>query len=227
MSRQRILKVRNLCKSYLDGQNSIYVLEDLNLDLYEGEFVSIRGVSGTGKSTLLNLLGALDRADSGLIEVLGESLAKYQQRNKLNLYRAKMIGFIFQNHYLMHDFTVVENVMLPLLLRKKSRGEARKEAMDMLDQVGLVDRAHHYPNEISGGESQRVAVARAIVGQPPMILADEPTGNLDVKTTEKLIELLQRLQKERNLSILVVTHEDRLAMVAEKRYEMKAGKLNS
>lgn len=221
-----LLKVEDLRKTYKDGETQVEVLKGIDLTMQRGDFASIRGASGAGKSTFLNLLGALDIPDNGSIEVDGENLLKHHKSNTIHLYRRKQIGLIFQNHYLMPDFTVVENVMIPLLMLKQKKKQAHEAAMQMLKNVGIEHRASHYPSQISGGESQRAAVARALVHSPPLVLADEPTGNLDSKNTANLIDLLARLQKEQQLTILVVTHEEDLASVAQQQYEMHDGLLS-
>jgi len=220
-----ILETKKLTKTYKSNEVQVEVLKGIDLTIEAGDFLSIRGASGVGKSTLLNILGALDRADSGDIIVAGKSLNSYFSEDNLHLYRRDKVGFIFQNHYLMSDFTVLENVMMPLLIKKQSRKEAEETAMDVLKSVGLEDRAKHFPSQISGGESQRAAVARAIIHKPPIVLADEPTGNLDTKNSEKFIDIFANLQQERNLTILVVTHDMNLADKAFHKYKLYDGLL--
>ena len=220
-----VLEIENVYKTYRDGEANTRVLEDINLQVPEGEFVSIQGASGVGKSTFLNLVAALDKPDSGNIKVNGLNLDEYYKSKSIHLYRQKQIGFIFQNHYLLPDFTVLENVMLPLLNMGFNKKISAEKAQKILDQIGLLNRGHHYPSQISGGESQRVAVARAMVHEPPLILADEPTGNLDNKNTQMFVDLLTNLQKERNLTILLVTHDTYLASLASMKKTMKDGRL--
>ncbi|MCB1201911.1 MAG: ABC transporter ATP-binding protein [Leptospiraceae bacterium] len=219
------LQTKDLVKRYRDGELDVEVLRGVNLTVETGEFVSIRGVSGAGKSTLLNLLGALDTPDSGDIIVDGMSIREYQRRGELHIYRNAKTGLIFQNHYLMPDFSVIENVMMPLLIRGENGKKARIAAQEMLERVGLAHRTTHFPEQISGGESQRVAVARAMVHKPPLILADEPTGNLDSKNRGRFIDLLARLQGDYQLTVIVVTHEDDLANAARTQYLMAEGSL--
>lgn len=222
-----LLEVENLVKTYRDGDRSVEVLRNLNFSMQEGEFVSIRGSSGAGKSTLLNMLGALDKPTSGEIRIRSEALSSYYQNDKIHLFRRKMIGFIFQNFYLMSDFTIVENVMMPLLVSGEKKKPAKEKALSLLDKVGLLKRAEHFPSEISGGESQRVAACRAVISSPPLILADEPTGNLDSHNRKIFIDLLHQLKEEHNLTILVVTHEEALAESAEKQLIMEDGILQT
>jgi len=221
-----LLEVKNLTKTYKDGEHNVKVLKNINLTMQRGEFVSIQGVSGAGKSTFLNILGALDFPDKGDILVNGQSLSMQYSYKTIYKYRRKMIGFIFQSHYLMADFTVLENVMLPLQILGREKKHAQKKAEEILDKIGLKERMTHYPTQISGGESQRVAVARAMVHSPALILADEPTGNLDSTNTKIFINLLKDLQKNESLTILMVTHEKELANTAQTRYNMQDGELH-
>ncbi len=221
----KIVEIIDLHKSYLDGDNRIHVLQGINLEIKAGDFLSIQGASGTGKSTFLNVIGALDKFDEGDVVINGESL-KARKPSQLNNFRKKHLGFIFQYHYLLPEFTVIENAMMPLLLLKQPRAEAREQAKKILEKVGLGHRLDHYPAQISGGESQRVAVARAMVHNPPLILADEPTGNLDGANTENFINLLNELIEENNLTVLLVTHADDLAKTARRQMVMKAGLLS-
>ena len=209
------------------GGSRVEVLKDISLKMKKGEFISIQGISGVGKSTLLNLIGALDRPDSGEILLARKSLSEWQRTNSLYLYRRQKIGFIFQYHYLMSDFTVMENIMIPLLMEGYSRKKAAEKSGALLSEIGLYERRHHFPEQISGGESQRAAVARAIIHDPDLVLADEPTGNLDMKNTMQFIDILKRMQSEYKLSILTATHENELAQAAEKTYSMVDGKIKS
>lgn len=220
-----ILDVADLQKTYRDGEIMAEVLKGISFSVTAGEFVAIQGPSGAGKSTLLNLLGALDKPDSGKIVIDGLELTSAVHADRIDVFRRDKIGFIFQNHYLMQEFTVVENVMLPLRVQGTSYGEARDTAARVLARVGLAHRLEHFPSQISGGESQRVAVARAVVKSPPLILADEPTGNLDSDNRARFIEVLNTLQAEDRLTVIVVTHESELAMAASRRLLMRDGKL--
>lgn len=220
-----ILEVADLHKTYRDGEILAEVLKGISFSVAPGEFVAIQGPSGAGKSTLLNLLGALDKPDSGRIIIDGLELTSQVRPERIDLFRRDKIGFIFQNHYLMQEFTVLENVMLPLRIQGKTIAEAREQAEAVLNRVGMAHRTHHYPSQISGGESQRVAVARAVAKSPPLVLADEPTGNLDSDNRAKFIEVLNTLQAEDRLTVIVVTHEAELAMAASRRLLMRDGKL--
>jgi ABC-type lipoprotein export system ATPase subunit len=220
-----ILAVSDVHKTYRDGEIMAEVLKGITFTVAAGEFVAIQGPSGAGKSTLLNLLGALDKPDSGKIVIDGLELTSAVRADRMDVFRRDKIGFIFQNHYLMQEFTVVENVMLPLRVQGKSYREAKETAARVLTRVGLAHRMEHYPSQISGGESQRVAVARAVVKCPPLILADEPTGNLDSDNRARFIEVLNTLQAEDRLTVIVVTHEAELAMAASRRLLMRDGKL--
>jgi ABC-type lipoprotein export system ATPase subunit len=222
-----ILEVSDLHKTYRDGEIMAEVLKGITFTVAAGEFVAIQGPSGAGKSTLLNLLGALDKPDSGKIVIDGLELTSAVRADRIDVFRRDKIGFIFQNHYLMQEFTVVENVMLPLRVQGKSYAEAKETAARVLTRVGLSHRMEHYPSQISGGESQRVAVARAVVKSPPLILADEPTGNLDSDNRARFIEVLNTLQAEDRLTVIVVTHEAELAMAASRRLLMRDGQLVS
>lgn len=221
-----ILEVTDLSKTYRDGEVLAEVLKGISFSVAPGEFVAIQGPSGAGKSTLLNLLGALDKPDTGRIVVDGLELTADIKNERVERFRRDKIGFIFQNHYLMQEFTVLENVMLPLRVQGFTTAAAKEKAAHALERIGLGHRMHHFPSQISGGESQRVAVARAVVKNPALILADEPTGNLDSENRERFIGVLNALQAEDKLTIIVVTHESELAMAASRRLHMKDGKID-
>jgi len=223
---QAILEVTDLSKTYRDGEVLAEVLKGISFSVLPGEFVAIQGPSGAGKSTLLNLLGALDKPDTGRIVVDGLELTADIKNERVERFRRDKIGFIFQNHYLMQEFTVLENVMLPLRVQGFTSATAKEKAAHALERIGLGHRMHHFPSQISGGESQRVAVARAVVKNPPLILADEPTGNLDSENRERFIGVLNALQAEDKLTVIVVTHEAELAMAASRRLHMKDGKID-
>lgn len=220
-----ILAVSDLHKTYRDGEIRAEVLKGISFTVEPGEFVAIQGSSGAGKSTLLNLLGALDRPDSGKIVIDGLELTADVKNTKLDIFRRDKVGFIFQNHYLMQEFTVLENVMMPLRAQGVNKADSRGRAEKILQRIGLGHRMEHFPSQISGGESQRVAVARAVVKSPPLILADEPTGNLDSENRQRFIDVLNTLQAEDKLTIIVVTHEAELAMAASRRLLMRDGKI--
>ena len=220
-----IIKTEDLVKHYKDGYHDVSVLNHVNFTLNKGEFASIRGSSGAGKSTLLNMLGCLDIPTSGTIEINGSNITDIRQ-NKMHEFRMRNIGFVFQHHYLLPGFTVAENVMQPLMLLGYHKKEARTKSLELLGEIGLEDRTEHLPSEISGGESQRVAVARAMVAKPSLFLVDEPTGNLDGENTSNFIRILTELQKNHQMSIMVVNHEVELADQADSKYIMKGGKLS-
>ena len=206
-----MIKLRDINKTYY-GAQPLHVLKGIDLDIKEGEFVSIMGASGSGKSTLLNILGILDNYDSGEYW-LNDMLIKNLSETRAAEYRNKMIGFIFQSFNLISFKTAVENVELPLFYQGVSRRKRRQQAMEYLERLGLKDWATHYPNELSGGQRQRVAIARALITQPRIILADEPTGALDSKTSVEVMELLKRLNAEEHITQIIVTHDP---VVAEK-----------
>ncbi|MBZ9571318.1 ABC transporter ATP-binding protein [Methanobrevibacter sp. TMH8] len=220
MDEKNIVEIKNLEKSYEKGH--IKALNGINLEIKEGEFVSIIGPSGSGKSTLLNMLGALDIADNGTIDVAGYDLTK---NKKLDEFRSKKIGFIFQLHNLIPNISVVENVEIPMFEGKLSGKERRKRALELLDIVGLKDKAKNRPTKLSGGERQRVAIARALANEPSIILADEPTGSLDSRTSQKILDQLNKLHKEKNVTLIMVTHDMNVAKLADRVIEVLDGKI--
>jgi len=201
-----IVTVRNVVKSYRKGREAVEVLHGLDLEIAQGEFSALMGPSGSGKTTLLNLIGGLDRPTSGEVEVGGERIDRLNSR-ALARWRSNHVGFIFQFYNLMPVLTAQRNVELPLLLKKMSAKERRERAMTALEIVGLADRARHLPRELSGGQEQRVAIARAIVSDPDLLLADEPTGDLDRDTANEILGLLGTLNKRHGKTILMVTHD--------------------
>ena len=214
----------NLKKSYYISDKGVPILWDLNLEIGEGEIVSVEGSSGVGKSTLLNILGAMDEFDSGLVEVCGVNLGTITNTEK-EKFRANKISFIFQHHLLLPDFTALENVMIPLLISKMNIIKAKQEAISMLQKVGLGERLDSFPSQLSGGESARVGVARALVSKKQLVLADEPTGNLDRENSKNLMGLILELQRDLKFSMVLVTHDMELAAMANKRNKMLSGKL--
>lgn len=216
------VEIKNLYKSYEDGK--IKALNGINLTIKDGEFVSIIGPSGSGKSTLLNMLGALDVPDSGSIEVAGQNLANDK---KLNEFRSQKIGFIFQLHNLIPNISVRENVEIPMYTQKLSSDEMKNRALELLDDVGLKDKADILPNKLSGGERQRVAIARALANNPSIILADEPTGSLDSKTSSKILRLLIDLHEDKNVTLIIVTHDMDVAKLADRVIEVLDGEIVS
>ncbi|MFA7060559.1 MAG: ABC transporter ATP-binding protein [Pedobacter sp.] len=205
-----LLEARGLCKTYVIGPNRVEVLKGIDLDLAQGTTVALVGASGAGKSTLLHLLGALDRPTDGTILYRDENLFNKNDRD-LAVFRNKCIGFVFQAHHLLPEFTALENVMMPALIARMARDKASAMAEELLADVGLAHRMNHRPGELSGGEQQRVAIARALALSPEILLADEPTGNLDMKTSEGVHAVLAELQQKKGLTLVVVTHNERLA----------------
>lgn len=221
----KILKIENLCKNYKEKKNELSIIKDLNWELDEGDFVAVLGKSGSGKSTFLNLIGILDKADEGNIFIEGKEVnsLKEEERDKV---RNQFLGFVFQFHYLLPEFSALENVMLPALATKNEGKEQIKErAIKLLEDVELSERINHKPSELSGGEKQRVAIARALINNPKIILADEPTGNLDVETSEVIHKILKKINEEKKQTIIVVTHSEELASVCKARVYLKKGKL--
>ena len=216
------IEIKDLYKSYENG--NIKALNGIDLTIRDGEFVSIIGPSGSGKSTLLNMLGALDVPDSGNINVAGEDL---QNSKKLNEFRAKKIGFIFQLHNLIPNISVVENIEIPMFTQKMSSKEMRAKALKLLDDVGLADKADILPSKLSGGERQRVAIARALANNPSIILADEPTGSLDSKTSSKILKQLIDLHKDKKVTLIIVTHDMDVAKLADRVVEVLDGEIVS
>ncbi len=205
-----IVNVENLCKHYQQGDTRVDVLSHLDFEVKPAEQVAIVGASGSGKSTLLHLIGGLDSPSSGVLNVAGKNIAHLSHRARGKL-RNNMMGFIYQFHHLLPEFSAVENVAMPLLIGGKDKAFAKEKAIEMLNKVGLENRLIHKPSELSGGERQRAAIARALVTRPRIVLADEPTGNLDEQTAESVYQLMMLLNKELGTSFLVVTHDMRLA----------------
>lgn len=221
----KILELKNINKTYKGTSETLHILKDLNLVINEGEFVSIIGKSGSGKSTLLNVIGLLDSIDDGEIYIHGEKVDRTNHQ-KIDLLKNRDIGFVFQFHYLLPEFTALENVMLPALLNNfNDKKNIEEKAKKILDSVGLKERYNHKPNQLSGGEKQRVAIARALINDPKIILADEPTGNLDEETSNEIHNLFRKINRENNQTIIVVTHSRELANITDKRYSVKNGKL--
>ena len=220
-----IIKLEDVDKFYMETGNKLHILKKLNLEVKRGEFVSILGKSGSGKSTLLNIMGLLDKIDGGKIWIDDKEVSSLNETERNNI-KNYFLGFVFQFHYLMSEFTALENVMIPALLNNfKNKTEIEKEAKELLEIVGLAERMKHKPHQLSGGEKQRVAIARAMINKPKLILADEPTGNLDEDTGEMIFSLFRKINKERNQSIVVVTHARDLSQVTDRQIYLKRGVL--
>jgi putative ABC transport system ATP-binding protein len=220
-----LVELRNVTKRYHKGGETITPLDDVSLDIEEGEFVSLMGASGTGKSTLLNLIASIDQPDIGTISIGGTDITDLS-RTELANWRAANIGYIFQTHNLIPVLTAYENVELPLLLLPMSRAERQKRVEIALQAVDLRDRAEHYPRQLSGGQEQRVGVARAIVAHPTLVVADEPTGNLDDDTSVQILRLLKRLNEELGVTLLMVSHDSEASAIAQRQLRMEHGKLH-
>ena len=219
-----LLRCENISKFYQEGENATQVLKNVSFSMNAGELVAIVGSSGSGKSTLLHTLGGLDQPSDGEVFIKGQSLQKLSS-NALAKLRNQHLGFVYQFHHLMADFSALENVMMPMLIGQQNKTEAKDRAEKMLQAVGLAHRITHRPSALSGGERQRVAIARALVNNPALVLADEPTGNLDQKTTESIFELIQRLNQEQQIAFLLVTHDLNLANKLNRRLIMQDGVL--
>ncbi len=219
-----LLQCKNVCKTYREGGLDTQVLKGVSFDLQVGELASIIGTSGSGKSTLLHILGALDDASEGHVSFLGQELAKLSS-NKQAQMRNRHLGFVYQFHHLLSDFSAIENVAMPLLIGGEKIASAKAKALQLLEKVGLTHRVDHRPAELSGGERQRVAIARALVNSPDLVLADEPTGNLDHKTALAIYDLMRELNRESKTAFLVVTHDGELAGKMDRQLHMQDGLL--
>ncbi|PKO22039.1 MAG: macrolide ABC transporter ATP-binding protein [Chloroflexi bacterium HGW-Chloroflexi-1] len=217
-----MIAVRDLRKTYQMGRSQVHALAGITLDVPEGAFIAVMGPSGSGKSTLLNLIGGLDRPTSGCLHVAGREIGELDE-NALAAYRQRLCGFIFQTFNLVGTMTALQNVEFPMVFARTPRAERHRRARYLLTAVGLGDRLDHRPTELSGGEQQRVAVARALVNTPRVLLADEPTGNLDSHTGAEIMDLLTRVQREGNLTVLVVTHDATVAAYAHQVIRMRDG----
>jgi putative ABC transport system ATP-binding protein len=220
-----LVELRNVTKRYHKGGETITPLDEVSLDIDDGEFVSLMGASGTGKSTLLNLIAGIDHPDNGSITVAGTDITTLS-RTRLANWRARNIGYIFQTHNLIPVLTAYENIELPLMLLPMSRAERQKRVEVALAAVDLADRADHYPRQLSGGQEQRVGVARAIVAHPKVVVADEPTGNLDDDTSVQILRLLRRLNQELGVTLLMVSHDAEAAAIAARQLRLEHGKLH-
>src|SRR4051794_10815040 len=216
--------VQGLNKFYAVGEQRIHVLRDLDLDVPEGEMLAIVGASGVGKSTLLHLLGGLDRADGGSVRVAGSDLSSFADAALVE-FRNRHVGFVFQFHHLLPEFDALENVEMPMRIARRPRAESRAQASTLLGRVGLSERLSHRPGMLSGGEQQRVAVARALVMQPALLLADEPPGDLDESTADSLHALLRQMHSEHGLTSVIATHNPRLAAACDRVLRLERGQL--
>jgi len=224
MNNGAMIKVVNLEKSFSMGAYTLPVLKGITLDIARGEMIAIVGASGAGKSTLLHMLGTLDRPTSGNVLFDGQDVFALSEDAQAE-FRNKRIGFVFQFHHLLPEFTALENTFLPALIQNRPVDDAQKEATQLLADVGLSERLHHKPGELSGGEQQRVAVARALMQRPDLVLADEPTGNLDTHTGEALFGLLRKLNTTRGTTFVIVTHNDKLSAQADRIIRMEDGQI--
>jgi lipoprotein-releasing system ATP-binding protein len=218
------IRAENLAKVYRSGEAELVIFRNLRLDVAKGERLALTGESGAGKSTLLHLLGGLDSPSDGAV-YYGSTDITHLGEAELSRFRNQTIGFVWQSHYLLPEFTAAENAAMPLLIRGESQASARDRALEVLTEVGLKDRAHHRAGELSGGEQQRVALARALVGSPEVLLADEPTGNLDPRTGEKIFSLLQDLHRNHALTSVIVTHNPAFAARCDRALRVEAGGL--
>jgi len=220
-----IIQARGLSKVYMNGVE-VRALDNVDLDIKRGEFLSIIGPSGSGKSTLLHMIGILDTPSSGSITIDGKVVTEMSEKDRSRV-RNEILGFIFQYHHLMPDFDALENVMMPLLIGGMKRIEAKKIAASLLEEVGLGDRMDHRPNQLSGGQAQRVAIARALANNPGIVIGDEPTGNLDTKSSDRIYELLRKLNRDRGQTFILVTHDEEMAGKTDRIIRIVDGHISS
>jgi lipoprotein-releasing system ATP-binding protein len=219
-----MITVTDLHKSFVIGEHQLEVLKGINLTIARGELIAIVGASGAGKSTMLHILGLLDRPTKGTVLYQGTDLFQLSETDQAD-FRNRRIGFVFQFHHLLPEFTALENACMPALIQRREPAEIEKEAVAILEEVGLGARLHHKPGELSGGEQQRVAVARALLQKPDLVLADEPTGNLDTHTGDALFGLMRELNKTRGTTFVIVTHNDKLSSQADRIVHMQDGQI--
>jgi lipoprotein-releasing system ATP-binding protein len=222
MNNKVALELKGVCKSYLQAKNQIDVLNKISFQIEACQIVAIIGASGSGKSTLLHIAGLLDAPSSGEVVILGKSAS---QINSLNSMRLNHLGFVYQYHHLLPDFTALENILMPALIKGSNKQEAITRAKELLSILGMQDKQKNYPGELSGGQQQRVALARSLMNKPEIIIADEPTGNLDQLTALDVFELMQKMSKEQGAAVLIATHSNTLASKADKVFELKDKKL--
>jgi len=223
-----LIQIRDLSKTYAVGDQKVHALRKVSLDIKPGEFVTIVGPSGSGKSTFMHILGCLDKPTSGNYALNGKDVSKLS-KDELARVRNSTIGFVFQSFNLLPRTSAIENVELPLLYngKKSTPAERKKRALGALAAVGLAERAHHHPNQLSGGQQQRVAIARALMSEPPILLADEPTGNLDTRTSIEVMEIFQQLQRQRGITVIVITHERKIAEYGTRVVSFRDGRIVS
>jgi ABC-type lipoprotein export system ATPase subunit len=222
-----LIELRDITKTYHLGEIDVPVLKGVSLDVGRGEFVALMGASGSGKSTLMNILGCLDRPSSGSYVLDGQLVSDLSSDERARVRNSK-IGFVFQSFNLLSRTTALENVMMPLSYAAHvSEKEARKRAKELLDRVGLADRMDHYPSQLSGGQQQRVAIARSLINHPPLLFADEPTGNLDSRTSQEVLEMFQKLNDEEKITIILVTHDANVGGIAKRTIRMRDGKIEN
>lgn len=219
-----MIKLKNVSKSYQMGEVTVHALDNVSLTIEKGEFIVIAGASGSGKSTLLHILGGLDRPNNGEVVWNGQDIRKISER-KLAQFRNNTIGFVFQQFHLLPKTSVLENTLLPTMYNGRKVNRSLEKAKDILKKLGLDDRIDHTPAQLSGGQQQRVAIARSLINSPKAILADEPTGNLDSKSGEQILKILERLNREENITLIVVTHDQQIAKKAKRIIKMKDGRI--
>ncbi len=222
---QQLLMCQGINKTYIDGDNEVEVLTQLDMSLSSHELLAVTGRSGSGKSTLLHILGTLDNPTKGTVLFNGQDIHGFTGAKQAK-FRNSHLGFIYQFHHLLAEFSALENVMMPLLIAGIGSAKAKQRALALIGQVGLKDRAHHKPSQLSGGERQRIAIARALVNRPSLVLADEPTGNLDSENSQAIFDLLKELRDEQGTSFVVVTHDLQLASRLDRVVNLTAGKIN-